>query len=131
MRWSHYRTPEKLAANAEWNRTHPVERSGYARAYQARNPEIAKVAQQRRRARIAAADSTLTHAEWLQVLDEFNHACGYCLRADVALQQEHMTPIARGGAHTRSNVIPACGPCNYKKHTRDLLEFLGVGGKAS
>jgi 5-methylcytosine-specific restriction endonuclease McrA len=33
---------------------------------------------------------------------------------------EHIVPIARGGAHTAANVVPACGPRNLKKGVRDV-----------
>ncbi len=35
-----------------------------------------------------------------------------------------MTPLSRGGHHVAANVVPACGPCNYRKHTKTVLEFL-------
>jgi len=127
---AHNSTPSKVANNAAWNAANREKRLGYVRAYQERNPEIGKVAQQRRRARKLDTDDSLTHAQWLTILDEFRHSCAYCLRSEIPMQQEHMTPLARGGKHDRFNVIPSCGPCNYKKHTRDLLEFLAVGGKA-
>lgn len=127
---AHSRTPEKLAANAAWNARHPEQRSAYARAYRARNPEVSKVSQQRRRARKAQTASTLAQSEWVQILEDFNYSCAYCLVAGVPLQQEHMTPLSRGGEHDRSNVVPSCASCNYRKHTRTLLEFLEIGGRS-
>ena len=119
--------PEVIAYQKDWNRRNADKRLGYVRAYQARNPEIGKVSQQRRRARKLDTESRLTQAEWLEILHDFNHACAYCLRRDLPLQQEHMTPLATGGRHDRANVVPACGPCNYRKHTRNLLQFLAIG----
>ncbi|HEY1176480.1 MAG TPA: HNH endonuclease [Phytomonospora sp.] len=123
--------PEKVASNLAWNRRNPDRRSESAKRYQRRNPEISKISQARRRARKLATDSALTQAEWLAILDDFGQSCAYCLRTGVPLQQEHMTPLSRGGSHDRANVVPACGPCNYKKHTRTILEFLTIGGRAS
>lgn len=123
---AHYATPAKVLYNIAWNKAHPDRRLAAAKRYQARNPEIGKVAQQRRRARLAAVESTLTQAEWLQIVADFNGRCAYCLRDDLPLQQEHMDPLSKRGAHAVGNVVPSCGPCNYRKHTKNLLQFLGT-----
>lgn len=84
-----------------------------------------RAANQRREARIKGARiNDFSAADWLVVLDEFNHACAYCLRQDVPLQREHMQPLAKGGDHTKSNIVPACGECNRRKHTKTLLQTL-------
>jgi 5-methylcytosine-specific restriction endonuclease McrA len=126
---AHNYTPQKLEYNRLWSAANPESRNRSARAYQERNPEIGKVSRERRRARQLDTVDSLTHAQWLDVLEQFNHACAYCLRTDLPLQIEHMTPLSRNGKHERENVVPSCPPCNYKKHTRTLLEFLAVGGK--
>lgn len=64
----------------------------------------------------------LTTEEWQEILDEFDHRCAYC-QTQGALAMEHLTPISRGGRHTRSNVVPACKSCNSSKGAKTLLEF--------
>ena len=42
--------------------------------------------------------------------------CAYCaapLFGDG--HQDHIVPVARGGAHVRSNIVWACEPCNLRK----------------
>lgn len=70
------------------------------------------------------AGHDLTVAEWVEVLEEWHFACAYCGASKVPLQQEHMTPISRGGLHSRWNVVPACGPCNSRKSTKTAGEFI-------
>jgi len=43
--------------------------------------------------------------------------CGYCGRATAArdLTMDHRVPLVRGGRSTKSNVVPACKPCNDAK----------------
>ena len=124
---THNRTPEKLAYNIAWGKANRDKKLAATKRYQAKNPEISAVSRQRRRARLLNTGSTLTQAQWRAILEAFNHRCGYCLASGVPLQQEHMTPLSRGGAHDESNVIPACAACNYSKHTKTLLEFLAAG----
>lgn len=37
--------------------------------------------------------------------------------------QEHVLPTSRGGAHHKSNFVPACGGCNYIKGAFTIDEF--------
>ncbi|UCH24028.1 MAG: HNH endonuclease [Deltaproteobacteria bacterium] len=43
--------------------------------------------------------------------------CYYCGRSTPPKQltMDHIVPIARGGRSTKSNVVPSCKECNYKK----------------
>ena len=47
--------------------------------------------------------------------------CVYC--GDAAATVDHVRPIARGGWEHESNLVPACGPCNYSKGPRLLTEW--------
>lgn len=53
-------------------------------------------------------------AEWLAILDVFDHRCAYCGVRD-QLMIEHVIPKSQGGRHIPENVVPACGSCNYVK----------------
>ena len=58
------------------------------------------------------------------LLEKWGRACTYCGAKNVPLQVEHMTPRARGGSSRISNLCLACEPCNTKKGTQDIGEFL-------
>lgn len=114
-------------SNAEWRKANPDKYRDIQARYRTRNPEKGLVHVERRRARkMNAPVNDFTAADWRAVLEDFNGACAYCLTSDIPLQQEHMTPLSRGGEHTRSNIVPACAPCNYKKGTRTILEVLAA-----
>lgn len=104
--WAEKNRARKAAANAAWAKA---------------NPDRRAVIDQRRRAVKAAVPNTLTHSEWLEVLECFEHRCAYCLRSDARLTQDHVIPIARRGEHTASNVVPACQACNAKKGDRPIF----------
>jgi 5-methylcytosine-specific restriction endonuclease McrA len=92
------------------------------------NPERVKashaIRQSRRRARKAMAGGNVTQEEWLEQLEVFGHRCAYCLEKCDKLQMEHVIPIARGGPHTIDNVVPSCGPCNFRKYDRGPLALV-------
>ncbi len=58
------------------------------------------------------------------LLEKWNRQCAYCSTKDAQLQVEHIHPRAKGGTDRISNLTVACEPCNIRKGTRDIREFL-------
>lgn len=52
-----------------------------------------------------------------RVLRRGRFRCHYCgaSAADVALEIDHVVPVARGGTNAESNLVPACLACNRGK----------------
>ncbi|MGI9058827.1 MAG: RNA-guided endonuclease IscB [Ktedonobacteraceae bacterium] len=57
-------------------------------------------------------------------LAKWNRTCAYCGAHNVPLQVEHIVSRARSGTDRVSNLALACEPCNRKKGTQDIQEFL-------
>lgn len=70
-----------------------------------------------------------TQAEWESRLLEYNWACAYCLRDDVPMTKDHMTPISWGDKSSNSidNIVPACQSCNSAKGDDNILIALLKG----
>jgi 5-methylcytosine-specific restriction endonuclease McrA len=58
------------------------------------------------------------------VLEKWGRKCAYCGKQDVPLEVEHIHPKANGGSDRVSNLTLACRPCNEKKGSCDVREFL-------
>lgn len=58
------------------------------------------------------------------LLNKWNRQCAYCGKKDVPLQVEHIHPRAKLGTSRISNLCLACEPCNIKKGTQDIKDFL-------
>lgn len=58
-----------------------------------------------------------------QVLNASGFRCRYCGRAapEVALEVDHLVPVAKGGSDLLSNLGPACFDCNRGKRTQSLI----------
>ena len=94
-------------------------------AYNKEHPEDVQARSRNRKARIRGASTgTVTAKQWSELKSYYEHRCAYCLKPTDALTMDHMIPIARGGEHDISNVVPACRDCNFHKHTMTLIEFL-------
>lgn len=100
------------------------------RKYQAKNPEKVRcwkrVAENKRRALIRRVDDGVTAEDWMRVLKQHNFSCAYCGKHEETLDIEHATPLSRGGRHSVNNIVPSCGACNSRKHTRTADEFRRV-----
>jgi len=99
-------------------------RRAYARDYLRRFPIKSKEFRLRRRARLRDAQTFIvTERDWVRLMARFQGACAYCGMVGVPLQRDHITPLSRGGEHRIGNLLPACGPCNYSKASRFLVEW--------
>lgn len=58
------------------------------------------------------------------LLEKWNRQCSYCGAKDIPLQVEHIHPKAKGGTNRISNLCLACEPCNTRKGTQDIKDFL-------
>lgn len=129
---------EAKARAAAWRAANPERAKEISRRYYAANRE--KALEYRRRYREANrakvrennrlrkqrerdAVRDLTPEQWSAILDLFDQRCAYCAADDVALTQDHLIPLANGGAHSESNVVPACQPCNSRKGNRPAPPF--------
>jgi 5-methylcytosine-specific restriction endonuclease McrA len=105
-----------------------------AKAWRHANPErwraSHRIVQGRRRARQVTVANDLTRQEWSSIVEYFGSQCAYCLRSDQPITIDHIEPIARGGPHSASNVVPACRRCNSSKRHHSLLAFLVRGSEA-
>lgn len=77
--------------------------------------------QRRRAAKRGAERNDFTAAQWLAMKKHYDYRCVYCQKKTIALTQDHLTPLSKGGSHTASNIVPACHSCNSRKHTGDVL----------
>ena len=53
--------------------------------------------------------------QWEAILAAYNHKCAYCGQPFPRLQREHVIPVAKGGKHEPTNIVPACWSCNKAK----------------
>lgn len=65
----------------------------------------------------------VTERDWQRLVARYRGCCAYCGRQTVALQREHVIPVARGGRHAIGNLLPACRPCNLSKGARLIVEW--------
>ncbi len=80
------------------------------------NPEISGVEYQQ---------GTLAGYETREyLLNKWNRECAYCGTKNVPLQIEHIAPKAKGGSHRISNLTLACQPCNHRKGSQSITQFL-------
>jgi 5-methylcytosine-specific restriction endonuclease McrA len=69
-------------------------------------------------------DGTLTGDVIVRLFANAKH-CHYCGRRMRSVEKslDHVIPLDRGGAHSIHNVVVACKPCNFSKHTLTVEEW--------
>jgi len=84
---------------------------------QGRNPEVRFISRKAGKARKAGATLVdLTVQQWASLKELYDFECAYCGASVAVLTMDHIQALARGGQHTVTNVVPACLPCNQRKH---------------
>ncbi len=58
------------------------------------------------------------------VLEKWGRCCAYCDARDVPLEIEHIVPKSKGGSDRVSNLTLACRPCNQRKGSQSIEDFL-------
>lgn len=108
-RWFAMASPEEVAASGLKPYVMPVSAAG-------------KVDNKVRRARLVAnqRDGTLTPGAIKKMMAAAS-VCPYCRKkmADDQKSLDHITPLSRGGLHSRTNALICCRECN--SHKRDRL----------
>lgn len=98
--------------------SHRAEALAYRRSYRQRNRTAVRLLNARRRARLRNAPvNDLTGRQWHGIKVAYGNRCAYC-RERRPLTIDHVQPLAKGGAHTAANVVPACQSCNSRKGDR-------------
>ncbi len=96
--------PEYRARITAWGKAHPAAMLAISKNYQHRKR--------------AADAGDVTPADILALLQR---PCAYC--GGRATEIDHVSPISRGGLHTRANLAPACRSCNSSKHSSTVEEW--------
>jgi 5-methylcytosine-specific restriction endonuclease McrA len=114
-----------IAQNRAWKAAHKEQVAKTQKVWRSQHREVLQAHIAKRSAmKRNASINDFAPQQWLDMLDEYRHACGYCLRTDVPLTQDHIIPLSKGGDHTASNIAPACLFCNQSKHDKTPLEYL-------
>jgi 5-methylcytosine-specific restriction endonuclease McrA len=111
------------AMTKDWIAKHPERRSEAILKYSRSDHGIAMLADAR--ARRYGVTGRVTAIEWRERVEEFGHACAYCLRTDMKLTKDHVLGLASGGEHSIDNIVPACSSCNSRKKERGILAMVG------
>lgn len=117
--WREVNAERAREANRLWYAEHRDEVREYRRRYRETNRDAIRTSNNRRKALHRGAEvNDLTGAEWTAIKAAYGHRCAYCHVKPKRLTQDHVIPLAKGGHHTASNVVPACQPCNSRKGDR-------------
>lgn len=90
-----------------------------SKKWKSENKDKTNIYTQRRRARKLVLPSTFTLKEWGKCKTHFDNKCCYC-GEELPLTMEHFIAVDNGGGYVKSNIICACGSCNYSKNNKEF-----------
>lgn len=114
IRWAAANKPSLAAASARWRKAHPDRHCARSARYRAR----------KNAARMGSVQAIAEFYSWLR--DTSIVICHWC-RYPVpqhSRRADHFVPLAKGGAHSVDNLVPACDNCNARKKDKLPEEFL-------
>lgn len=67
---------------------------------------------------------------WMRIRERIfardDFTCRYCGARGIAMECDHVIPVAQGGAHDDSNLVTACRDCNRSKGARTPEQWRGA-----
>lgn len=76
------------------------------------------------RAKSKGALITLTLEEWQEICaSEACHWCSATLHRSFR-HIDHIVPLAKGGEHTKSNLVASCANCNQRRRWEQITKFI-------
>jgi 5-methylcytosine-specific restriction endonuclease McrA len=112
-----------LVSSARWKTRNKARHIAYNTAWLREHPEVAREQKAKHHARKKHAPvNDFTAKQWRALCKAMGYCCAYCGKKFPFkdLTQDHITPLAKGGSHTLSNIIPACKSCNSRKWSGDV-----------
>ena len=122
-KWIEQNKDSRVSYMRKWRTENFERRKDYDAEYREKHRVDRAAVENARRARKVGNGGSHTKTEWLALLIEYGNCCGYCGAGDNQLSKDHATPLSRGGTDDIDNIIPACLPCNRRKHAKTADEF--------
>ena len=114
---------ELLAKQGAHQKQHRTERNAYRAKW--RHTERGRAAMDAGRLNRRVRQGGRIGADVIvEVKAEYNGLCPYCNKPIATGHIDHIVPVSRGGTNERENLVYACAPCNLKKNSHSLLEFM-------
>lgn len=103
-----------------------IKYNAWQRAYRKENPEYSRGAARRRSLRVNGRLPRGT-VKRLGELQRWKCAvCRVCIKKQFHV--DHIVPLAKGGAHERTNIQLLCPSCNVRKSAKDPIRFMQERG---
>lgn len=133
-KWSSENREKVLGYQAVYRSRNQDKIKTQGKLYQIANPEVARVAQARRRARIRSAEGDHNKSDILKIFDLQKGKCADCkLKLEKsgkgAYHVDHIMPLVRGGGNGPDNLQLLCPRCNLTKQSKDPIEWAQKNGR--
>jgi 5-methylcytosine-specific restriction endonuclease McrA len=114
----------RLAETNAWRRNNPELRRRYGRLWRERYPE--KIREKTRRRNARKRGVSVGHVDYRRIFERDSSFCYLCWEPidKEHANFDHVVPLARGGAHSTSNIRATHSWCNNRKSDKSLAEAM-------
>lgn len=105
-----------------WDKANPEKRRARKRNWRRNNPEKVREQYLKDAIRNKQNGIFLVLKKEMRKLTTASH-CFYCGEKSRSLTIDHVLPRVRGGRHSIGNLVAACGPCNFSKGGKTIMEW--------
>ena len=120
QRWRKENPDKAREIQRKYRESHPEIYREASKKYIQANPEVKRAAEAKRKAK--KRNNSRFRISTKELKELYAGPCSYC-GAVGEMTLDHVVPISRGGVHGVSNLVPACGPCNFSKGQKLLIEW--------
>ena len=114
--WRQANPERSKSLQKQWRDQRKEELKAKRRAYRDANRDTIRALNNRRKALQRNVEvNDLTSVQWVAIVASYGGRCVYCGCTPEQITMDHVIPLSKGGNHTASNVVPACGSCNSAK----------------
>jgi 5-methylcytosine-specific restriction endonuclease McrA len=119
-RWRQQNPEKAREIQRKYRESHPEIYREASKKYVQANPEVKRAAEAKRKAK--KRNNSRFRISTKELKDLYAGPCSYC-GALGEMTLDHVVPISRGGVHGIGNLVAACGPCNFSKGQKLLIEW--------
>ena len=117
----------KAAEKRAYRAAHPERENETKRRWYKNNPDVARVAQMRKRLRRRKLEvGTVTSSAIAKLVMLQKGKCYWCHGPYGKFHVDHVWPLSKGGAHNDGNIVLSCVKCNLSKRDKLPSEFAGI-----
>lgn len=123
-RWAKRHKEKVKEAKRRWRDKNPEKQRQAIESWRKKNPLMVQVHKHNRSRRLLTGKDKISAEDVAIKIEDQLGKCFYCASDLFKFEIDHKTPLSVGGRHAPGNIAIACQPCNRRKGSKTVPEFI-------